>query len=132
MWSRGEAQVIRLSAAYAIADSSPVVTATHIAAAVGAWTFCARSAERLFGAPLGLAEARINPRHVAKIIRSLHQNYPGWLPRNTIGKEVLGGNAGDVGAIMDDLVSGELVERRVIKTAGRDRAEYRLLPPRPA
>jgi hypothetical protein len=132
LWSRGEAQVLRLGVAYAVADCSPVVTATHISAAVGAWTFCAKSAERLFGVPHGLAEARINPRHVAKIVRSLHQNYPGWLPRNTIGKDVLGGNAGDVSAIMDDLVAQELVERRVIKTAGRDRVEYRLLPPRPA
>ena len=109
-----------------------MVSATHISAAVGAWTYCAKSAELLFGVPLGLAEARINPRHVAKIIRRLHQNYPGWLPRNTIGKDVLGGNAGDVRPIMDDLLARELVERRVIKTAGRDRVEYRLLPPRPA
>ena len=132
LWSRSEAQVLRIGVGFAIADSSPVVTATHISAAVGAWTYCAKSAELLFGVPLGLAEARINPRHVAKIVRRLHQNYPGWLPRNAIGKDVLGGNAGDVSAIMDDLVARELVERRVIKTAGRDRAEYRLLPPRPA
>lgn len=132
LWSRSEAQVIRLGLAYAIADSSPVVTATHISAALGAWTYCAKSAEMLFGVPLGLAEARINPRHLAKIVRRLHQTYPGWLPRNAVGKDVLGGNAGDVTPIMDDLIARELVEQRVIKTAGRDRAEYRLLPPPPA
>ena len=132
LWSRGEVQVIRLAATYAIADGSPVVTAIHISAALGAWTYCAKSAELLFGVPLGLAGARVNPRHAAKVVRRLHESYPGWLPRNSIGKDVLGGNAGDVTPIMDDLMAKELVERRAIKTAGRDRVEYRLLPPRPA
>lgn len=47
--ARGAAQVLRLSALYAILDKSPVITLVHLEAALGVWQYCAESARRIFG-----------------------------------------------------------------------------------
>jgi hypothetical protein len=51
--SRGEAQVLRLSALYAALDSSEMVCLPHLEAAYAVWTCCYRSAVRLFGLATG-------------------------------------------------------------------------------
>lgn len=53
MTSRAEAQVMRLSCLYAIADLSPMVTKDHLQAALSVWRYCEDSARFIFGSSLG-------------------------------------------------------------------------------
>jgi hypothetical protein len=46
--SRGEAQVLRLSAIYAALDCSPLVEACHLQAALAVWDYCLASARLFF------------------------------------------------------------------------------------
>jgi hypothetical protein len=46
--SRGEAQVLRLSAIYAALDCSPLVEACHLHAALAVWDYCLASARLFF------------------------------------------------------------------------------------
>ena len=48
--SRGEAQVLRLSAIYAALDCSPLVEACHLHAALAVWDYCLASARLFFDA----------------------------------------------------------------------------------
>lgn len=51
--SRGEAQVMRLAALYAIQDMSYVVRPEHLTAALALWEYCEASARYIFGQRLG-------------------------------------------------------------------------------
>jgi hypothetical protein len=51
--SRAEAQVLRLSLIYALADRSYVVRPIHLAAALEVWRYCRASARFIFGDSLG-------------------------------------------------------------------------------
>ena len=46
--SRAEAQVLCLSAIYAALDSSPIVTTSHLEAALAVWDYCSASAALIF------------------------------------------------------------------------------------
>lgn len=129
--SRAEAQVIRLAAAYALADMSPRVTAAHVEAALAVQSYCARSAEVVFGVPVAQLPPRVDPRCSARIVRCLHDAYPEWVPRDEIGSGVLHGNvpATTVDAALKSLTGRGLIERQQVPTAGRPREEYRLTAP---
>ena len=51
--SRAEAQVLRLSAVYAVLDRSSVITAPHLEAALAVWEYCSATASELFGTSTG-------------------------------------------------------------------------------
>jgi hypothetical protein len=51
--SRAEAQVLRLSAVYAVLDRSSVITAPHLEAALAVWEYCSATALELFGTSTG-------------------------------------------------------------------------------
>jgi hypothetical protein len=51
--SRGEAQVLRLSAIYAALDSTSVIGVPHLQAALALWDYCYASASLLFGFSTG-------------------------------------------------------------------------------
>ena len=51
--SRGEAQVMRLSALYAVADCSTTVRVEHLQAALAVWDYCFASARYIFGDATG-------------------------------------------------------------------------------
>jgi len=51
--ARGEAQVLRLSVAYALTDASRTITLDHLEAAWGFWSYCRESAEFIFGDRVG-------------------------------------------------------------------------------
>jgi hypothetical protein len=51
--SRGEAQVLRLSALYAALDCSEIIQPAHLKAAIAVWKYCYVSATRLFGMSTG-------------------------------------------------------------------------------
>ena len=129
--SRAEAQVIRLAAAYALADMSAHVTAVHVEAALAVQSYCARSAEVVFGVPVAQLPPRVDPRCSARIVRCLHDAYPEWVPRDEIGSGVLHGNvpAVAVDAALKSLAGRGLIERQQVPTAGRPREEYRLTAP---
>jgi len=129
--SRAEAQVIRLAAAYALADMSADIRAEHVEAALAVQSYCARSAEVVFGVPVATLPPRVEPRTSAKIVRALHDRYPGWLTRDEIGSGTLHGNtpAKDVDAALASLAARRLIECRHAPTGGRPRDEYRLIEP---
>jgi hypothetical protein len=59
--SRAEAQVLRLSAIYAALDSSPLIDACHLQAALAVWDYCSGSALLLFDtAPIDPTARRIS------------------------------------------------------------------------
>ena len=129
--SRAESHVIRLAAAYALADMSPVIGPDHTAAALALLSYCAQSAEVVFSVPVAHLPPRVNPAHTAKIVRHLHDRYPEWVSRDEIGSGVLRSNiaAADMEAALAELASRRLIERRKVETSGRPREEYRLIAP---
>jgi hypothetical protein len=59
--SRAEAQVLRLSAIYAALDSTPLIDACHLQAALAVWDYCCASARLLFDtAPIDPTAQRIS------------------------------------------------------------------------
>jgi hypothetical protein len=129
--SRAESQVIRLAAAYALADTAPEISPGHVEAALGLQAYCARSAEVVFGVPVAQLPPRVNPNVSARIVRALHDSYPGWVARDEVGSGLLHGNvpAADVESALGHLVLHRLAERRKAATEGRPREEYRLIAP---
>src|SRR5580658_7510264 len=51
--SRAEAQVLRLSALYALLDCSPIIGLPHLQAALAVWDYCSASASLFFGTSTG-------------------------------------------------------------------------------
>ena len=51
--SRAEAQVLRLSAIYAVLDCSPIIRLPHLRAALAVWDYCSASASLFFGTSTG-------------------------------------------------------------------------------
>ena len=51
--SRAEAQVLRLSALYAVLDCSSTIALPHLQAALAVWEYCSASASHLFGTSTG-------------------------------------------------------------------------------
>lgn len=129
--SRAEAQIMRLAAAYALADMAPRVSAEHVQAAMAVQSYCAMSAEVVFGIPVAQLAPRVDPRTSAKIVRALHDAYPGWVARDDIGSGALHGNvpATGIDAALKSLCGRHLVQHQVVQTAGRPRDEYRLIAP---
>lgn len=116
--SRAEPKVIRLAAAYALADAAPEIGPPHVDAALAVLAYCARSAEIVFGVPVAQLPPRVDPRQAAQVVRTLHDRYPAWVTRAELG--------GDE-HVLADLVAKHLVEKR--KTPAGASAEYRLIAP---
>jgi len=74
--SRGEAQVLRLALIYALLDSSPVISAEHLTAALGVWRYCYDSCRYIWGTLLG------DP--TADAILGMLRSTPGGMTRSEI------------------------------------------------
>ena len=74
--SRAEAQAMRLACIYALLDSSEMVRAEHLMAALAAWQYCEDSARFIFGDAMGDATAD-------EILREL-RSHPEGMTRNDI------------------------------------------------
>jgi hypothetical protein len=122
--SRAESQVIRLAATYAVADAAPQISPVHVKAALALLSYCAHSAEVVFGVPVAQLPPRTDPRVAAKVARYLHDCYPSWVPREEIAGEVHG-TAAALAAALADLAAKRLIERRT----GSGRDDYRLIAP---
>jgi len=83
--SRGEAQVMRLSAIYALLDSSRLIRAEHHEAAMALWDDCQQSAKWIFGTTTG-------DRNADKIFRAL-RHAPNGLTKTEISAEVFNRHA---------------------------------------
>jgi hypothetical protein len=83
--SRGEAQVMRLSAIYALLDSSQLIRAEHHEAAMALWDYCQQSAKWIFGTTTG-------DRNADKIFRALRHALIG-LTKTEISAEVFNRHA---------------------------------------
>lgn len=129
--SRAEAQVIRLAAAYAIADMAPEISTEHVDAAVALQGYCAASAEVVFGVPVSALPPLVSPNVSARIVRALYEAYPEWTARDEIGSGLLHGNvpAADVDAALGHLTGRRMAEHRTTPTGGRPRDEFRLIAP---
>jgi hypothetical protein len=77
MTARAEAQVLRLSRLYALADVSDVVRLEHLQAALELWRYCFDSAKYLFGDRLGHPVAD-------EIMAALRRTYPASVTRTEI------------------------------------------------
>ena len=118
MHSRAEAHVIRLAAAYALADMAPEITYAHVQAAVALRAYCAQSADVVFGVPVAQLPPRVNPNCSARIIRLLHDAWPGWVSRDDIGSGALHGNvpAHEITAALDSLAGRGLIVQQQVPT----------------
>ena len=108
--ARAEAQVLRLSVAYALLDGSAVVRPVHLRAALAVWDVAEASARRIFGSLLGLGMAdqimaalRERPRTLTEI-------------RNLFGRHK---SAAEIQAILNLLEEQGRVRRREVQTGGR-------------
>jgi len=111
--SRGEAQVLRLSMLYALAECSPMIRFEHLCAALAIWEYCEDSVNEIFGERLGdptadqlLKEFRENGEMDETRIRDL-------FGRHRAGAEI--------DRALDLLVRLGLAKHTSVKTSGRPR-----------
>ncbi len=115
--SRGEAQVLRLSALYAALDSSEMVCRPHLEAALAVWTYCYESAVHLFGVATG------DP--IADRIREAVQAAPNGLSRNQIGRLFYGHvNRQRIDAALEQLAAFRALVAYTEQTAGRSSTHW--------
>jgi hypothetical protein len=76
--SRAEAQVLRLSAIYALLDCSPIIRLPHLQAALAVWDYCSASASLFFGRATGDPTAD-------RILEAINASTDGCLARKQIG-----------------------------------------------
>jgi hypothetical protein len=110
--SRGEAQVLRLSALYAALDCSEIVCLPHLEAAYAVWTYCYRSAVRLFGLATG------DP--ITDRIREAVEASPNGLSRNQISRLFYGHvNSERIDAALEQLAGFGALAAYTEQTSGR-------------
>jgi len=76
--SRAEAQVLRLSAIYAVLDCSPIIRLPHLQAALAVWDYCSASASLFFGTATG-------DHTTDRILEAVNESTQGFLSRKQIG-----------------------------------------------
>lgn len=123
--SRAEAQTLRLSAIFALLDSSEVIGRRHLEGALAVWDYCDDSAAWVFGEALGdpLADqtlAAIRERGEAGLTRTEIRDHFG---RNKQGAAV--------DEALDLLEELGLVSVAIEPTGGRPRERWRARPKRP-
>jgi len=82
---RAEAQVLRLSAIYALLDKSRLIRAEHHQAAMALWRYCEQSARWIFGTSTG-------DRNADKILQALRHTQAG-MTKTEISVEVFNRHA---------------------------------------
>jgi hypothetical protein len=115
--SRAEAQVIRLALTYAVLDASPIITTSHLTAAIAAWDYCDASAAYLF------CNSDPNPLE-RRILDALQLG-----PLTTTALHAALGNHTQGQALRDALETLEArgsLERVTEPTGGRPRVMWRL------
>jgi hypothetical protein len=111
--NRGEAQVLRLSALYALMDGASQIGTPHLSAALALWDYCERSASWIFGHATGNADA--DAIHAA-----LQGKGEVGMSQTEISREVFQGNrkAGPIAAAMNVLKGAGLIYPREFRETG--------------
>ena len=120
--ARAQAQVLRLSVAYAILDSSPVIDTDHLAAALAMWEYCEASARTLF-AEVGY-ETRLDDSE--KVVAFIGAG--GEVTRTDISNQLFSKHkkSYEVDAILAPLIADGRVIQESEKTGGRPKTFYTL------
>ncbi|HME31681.1 MAG TPA: bifunctional DNA primase/polymerase [Terriglobales bacterium] len=111
--SRAEAQVLRLSAIYAVLDCSAVIRVEHLRAALGVWEYCLASARFIFGNAIGDPVAD-------RIREALTDAGEAGLTRTQI-RDLLGrhASADRIAQALTQLVALGIATRSTVSTEGR-------------
>jgi hypothetical protein len=117
--ARAEAQVLRLSAIYALLDRSNVIMVNHLKAALALWDYCERSAAWVF-------EAGTGNKNADRILAALRAAGEKGLTKEQITADVFKRNVPsfDIDEALRFLHSLKLAHRAKEKTGGRDRERW--------
>ncbi len=117
--ARAEAQVLRLSAIYALLDCSNVIMVNHLKAALALWDYYERSASWVF-------ETGTGSKNADRILAALRAASEKGLTREQITADVFKRNVPsfDIDEALRLLHSLELAYRVKEKTGGRDRERW--------
>lgn len=111
--SRGQAQLLRISEIYALADGKETIAPEHVSAAWAFWSYCRDSAEHLFGNRLGdpLAE---------KVLAILGKAPGGAMKRSEVN-DALGGHKSsrELDLVERTLIDAGLVTATRLPSRGR-------------
>jgi hypothetical protein len=109
---RAEAQVMRLSAVYALLDKSLLIRPEHHEAAIALWRYCEQSARWIFGTSTG-------DRNADKILRALRHAQTG-ITKTEISVEVFNRQASsaDIDEALRLLMGLNLVDYEIESTEG--------------
>ncbi len=111
--NRGEAQVLRLSALYAMLDGANIIGEGHLAAALALWEYCERSVLWIFGNATGNTDADA-------IFAALQRRGKAGMSQTEISTEVFQRNrkAEQIAAALDVLNGACVVYRRELRETG--------------
>src|SRR3984885_4678802 len=110
--SRAEAQVLRLSAIYAVLDCSSIIRLPHLQAALAVWDYCSASASLFFGKSTG--------DHTADRILEAINASAGTLSRQQISALFQGHlSSSRIDAALEQLISVGAIYHTSRPTAGR-------------
>jgi hypothetical protein len=113
--ARADAQVLRLSVAYALTDASPAIEVHHLEAAWSLWRYCERSAELLFGDRSG---HRKEDRLLAAIVNAGSRGLDASEQHAVFGRHV---NAAELERIRRSLEIRGRIRTEQVPTDGRPR-----------
>ena len=119
--ARLEAQLLRLSMIYALAEGSEVVEPAHICAGAAVLDYASASTNYLLGSETG-------DRTMDRVVRVLRTREPLTVSRTDLHRE-LGGHtkSKELDQILSDLEARGLIERERLPTGGRSREEIRYI-----
>jgi hypothetical protein len=119
--SRAEAQVLRLSAIYAVLDCSPIIGLPHLQAALAVWDYCAASASLFFGPSTGDPTAD-------RILEAINASTSG-LSRKQISALFHGHLSSDrIDAALEQLISLGAIDQSNQPTGGRPATLWSAIP----
>jgi len=120
--SRAEAQVLRLSAIYAVLDCSPIIRLPHLQAALAVWDYCSASASSFFGTSTG--------DHTAdRILEAINASSDGSLSRNQMSALFHGHlSSSRIEAALEQLISLGAIYQTSQPGAGRPSTLWSAIP----
>src|SRR3984885_166740 len=121
--SRAEAQVLRLSAIYAVLDCSSIIRLPHLQAALAVWDYCSASAALLFGTSTG--------DHTAdRILEAINMSPGGFLSRSQMSALFHGHlSSSRIEAALEQLVSvGAIYQSSTQPSGGRPSTRWSATP----
>ena len=120
--SRAEAQVLRLSAIYAVLDCSPVIGLPHLQAALAVWDYCSASSSLFFGTATG-------DHTTDRILEAINTSTAGCLSRKQITALFHGRlNSSRIEAALEQLISLGAIYPSTQPTGGRPSTLWSAIP----